>query len=82
MKINPVSNGIPVSEGPNNDICCVNAWLREELWEVKNQYYTHKVDHFSDFNGEFTRNSINEFIDSLTSTGKYTQIVVSYVSAN
>ncbi len=82
MIINKISNGVPVSEGANNDICCVNAWLIESLWEVKNKFYTHKVDSFSDFNGQFSRSNINEFIDSLTATGKYSQIRVTYHSAN
>lgn len=80
--IKNLSNGIPVTEGKHDDICCVNAWLREELWEVKNKYYTHKVDSFSEFNGDFTRRNVVDFIDSLTETGKYYQICVTYHSAN
>ena len=82
QKINSVSNGIPVTEGRGDDICCVNAWLKEELWEVKNQYYTRKVDSFSEFNNDFTRRNVMDFIDSLTVTGKYFQICVTYHSAN
>lgn len=77
-----MSNGVPVSEGLGDDICVVNAWLREDLWVVKNKHYTHKVDSFSEFHYDFTRKNINEFIDSLTSTGNYTQICVTYHSAN
>ena len=80
--VNKVSNGVPVFEDANNDICCVNAWLNESLWEVRNQYYTHKVDSFSDFSGHFSYENINEFIDSLTVTGKYFQVCVTYHSAN
>lgn len=80
--INEMSNGIEVTVGAHDDICEVYARLRKDLWEVRNQYYTHSVDSFSEFNRDFNRSNINEFINSLTATGKYTQINVSYVSAN
>jgi hypothetical protein len=84
QNINSVSNGVPVFESQNNDICTVNAWLIYP--EVISQYYTKKVNSFSDFNGkfngEFDRDNINEFIDTLTATGKYYQICVNYSSAN
>lgn len=79
---NELSNNIPVIEGKGDDICCVNAWLNESLWEVKNKFYTHRVDSFSEFNNDFSRRNINEFIDSLTATGKYYQVCVTFHSSN
>ena len=82
-KVNTQSNGVPVFDAtPKNDICTVNAWLNPELWEVKNRHYTHKVDSFSDYNRDFSVSNINEFIDGLTATGKYTQICVNYHDSN
>lgn len=72
-----------IEHRPANDIAEVNAWLVEPYMKPGYADLT-RVDNFSEFNGDFNKHNVREFIAKVEAEnpGKYSQYVISYWSAN